>query len=103
MTGMFMSLSRVLPDQYPLNADLTAYMDNERGFGRLIDLGVIHPRLDPLYSWAARELDKPELVDLLHDGVPTYVWDPTDTTPWSPPPRLLVRAARRVLPGPGVN
>src|SRR6185312_15790614 len=48
MTGIFLSLSRVLPDRYPLDDDLGAYVDAEHRVGRLLDVGVIVPRLEPL-------------------------------------------------------
>ena len=98
MTGTFLSLSRVLPDRYPLQGDLAYYIADEHGLGRLLDLGMIQPRLDVLYSWSAGELSIPELTGLLRDGVPTYAWDLADAEPWNPPPTRLVRAARRVLP-----
>ncbi len=98
ITGIFISLSRVLPDRYPLDRDLASYIDDEHGLGRLLDLGVIQPRLEALYAWSAHELHYPELADLVHHGVPAYAWDTTDAKPWSPPPGLLARTARRLLP-----
>lgn len=100
VTGIFLQLSRVLPDSYPLREDLEWYVGRENGFGRLLDLGVITPRLDALYSWSARELSIPELAALIRDGVPAYAWDGSDIGPWDSPPRLTTRAARRVLPPP---
>ncbi|MGH3329723.1 MAG: hypothetical protein ACRDPJ_00330, partial [Nocardioidaceae bacterium] len=101
ITGIFVSLSRVMPDSYPLNRDLQWYVDNEHGFGRILDLGMIQPRLGVLYSWSAAELSIPELSTLVHDGVPTYSWDVTDVQPWNPATSRLARAARSVLPAPG--
>jgi hypothetical protein len=98
ITGIFLQLSRVLPDRYPLREDLQWYIGREHGFGHFLDLGVIWPRLDALYSWSAIELSIPELGPLLRDGVPAYAWDSTDTEPWDSPPRLTARAARRMLP-----
>lgn len=98
MTGIFMSLSRVLPDRYPLERDLASYIEDEHGFGRLLDLGVIQPRLEALYSWSGVQLGRPELGDLLRDGVPAYAWDTTDAKPWNPAPGPLARTARRLLP-----
>ena len=40
ITGIFVSLSRVMPDRYPLTRDLGWYIDNEHGFGRILDLGT---------------------------------------------------------------
>ena len=45
ITGIFVSLSRVMPDRYPLTRDLQWYIDNEQGIGRLLrskdDRGVM--------------------------------------------------------------
>lgn len=64
LTGIFMSLSRVLPERYPLRGELQQYISNEHAFGRLLDVGMIAPRLDGLYPWSARELGMPELAAL---------------------------------------
>lgn len=74
------------------------YAADEHGVGRLLDLGMIQPRLESLYSWSAAELSIPGFCDLLRDGVPAYAWDIADAVPWDPPPRRPVHAARRVLP-----
>src|SRR5437763_10952997 len=49
MAGAFLSLRRVLPDRYPLDADVHAYLARENGLGRMLDYGVIGPRLQVLY------------------------------------------------------
>jgi len=98
MTGIFLSVSRVLPDSYPLGGELDDYIANEHTIGRLLDLGVIAPRLDELYRWSADELQIPELADLVRGGVPAYAWDPDDRQPWTPRPTLLVETLRRALP-----
>ena len=98
MTGIFLSVSRVLPDVYPLEGQLDDYIANEHTVGRLLDLGVIGPRIDELYRWSADELQIPELADLVREGVPAYAWDPDDRQSWTPRPTLLVRTMRRVLP-----
>ena len=59
MTGIFLQLSRVLPDEYPLRDGVETYVDAELGFGRLLDFGVIIPRLQQLYEWSAHELGVP--------------------------------------------
>lgn len=101
ITGIFVSLSRVMPDRYPLTRDLQWYVDNEHGFGRLLDLGIIQPRFAQLYAWSAAELSIPELATLVQDGVPAYAWDTADVQPWNPAAGRLARAARRVVPVPG--
>jgi len=98
MTGLFLSVARVLPEAYPLNGELDTYVAAEHTVGRLLDLGVIQPRLGLLYQWSATELQIPELAELVRGGTPAYAWDPADTEPWAPSPTLLVRTLRRALP-----
>ena len=92
MTGIFLSVSRVLPDLYPLEGELDDYIADEHTVGRLLDLGVIVPRLTELYRWSADELRIPDVTDLVRDATPAYAWDPADREPWTPPPTRLVRA-----------
>ena len=100
-TGIFVSLSRAMPDSYPLTRDLQWYVDHEGGFGRLLDLGLIQPRFDALYAWSATELGIPELATLMKDGVPTYAWDSGDDQPWNPAAGRWARAVRSLLPADG--
>jgi hypothetical protein len=97
-TGIFVSLSRVMPSRYPLARDLQWYVDHEHGFGRILDLGVIQPRFKALYRWSAAELSIPTLATLAHGGIPAYAWDVTDVEPWNPPSGRWARATRSVLP-----
>ncbi|RDI63382.1 hypothetical protein [Nocardia pseudobrasiliensis] len=97
MTGIFLSLSRVLPDRYPLGDNVPRFVELEHGFGHLLDVGVIRPRVELLYDWSARELELPGLRELLSGGIPCYAWDPADSQPWQPPPSLLARWALRTL------
>jgi hypothetical protein len=93
LAGAFLSLERVLPHRYPLESDLETYLADEHGIGRLLDYGVIGPRLQHLYEWSAQELDQPGLGDLIQEGSPTYAWPSDDRSVWtltSVP--LLVRA-----------
>ena len=101
VTGIFVALSRVMPDGYPLTRELAWYVDNEHGFGRILDRGLIQPRLGPLYAWSAAELSIPDLCTLVQDGVPTYAWDAADAEPWGPATGRWASTARRVLPAPG--
>ncbi len=100
-TRMFLSVSRVLPLRYPLEGELEDYIADEHPVGRLLDLGVIVPRLAELYRWSADELQIPDVTDLVRGTTPAYAWDPHDREPWAPPPRRLVRAVRRALPPTG--
>jgi hypothetical protein len=98
MTGIFLSLSRVLPDRYPLGDDVTPYPQLEHGLGHLLDVGVIRPRVEGLYAWSASELDTPGLRQLISDETPCYAWPSADRQPWNPDPSRLARLSRRVLP-----
>jgi len=98
VTGMFLSVSRVLPHVYPLEGELDDFIADEHPFGRLLDLGVITPRLTELYRWSADELQIPDVTDFVCDATPAYAWDPNDREPWAPPPTRLALAARRAFP-----
>jgi hypothetical protein len=94
MAGAFLSLGRVLPDSYPLELKLDLYLRGEHGLGRMLDYGVIAPRLAPLYDWSAQELEIPDLRGLIRDGSPIYAWSYDDRHVWrqaheSLPVRLL--------------
>ncbi|MEV4537093.1 hypothetical protein AB0J82_25270 [Asanoa sp. NPDC049518] len=94
--GVFLSLRRVLPDRYPADDELRSYLDHENRFGRLLDYGVIQPRLQRLYEWSARELNQPDLCHLVRDGNPTYAWSYEDRHVWAPPSGVLSRAVRTI-------
>ena len=70
MAGAFLSLRNVLPDRYPLDREVEEYLVAENRLGRMIDYGVIAPRLQTLYEWSARELAVPEMRELVRDGSP---------------------------------
>lgn len=82
MAGAFLSLGRVLPDEYPLNGHLDQYLEAEHGLGRTLDYAVIAPRLQQLYEWSARELELTELRGLLSDGLPSYAWPAERSDAW---------------------
>jgi hypothetical protein len=98
MAGIFLQLSRVLPDEYPLRDGVMSYLDDELRFGRLVDFGVIAPRLQQLYEWSAHELGTPGLVECVHDGALTYAWAFEDRDIWRPPSSLILRMTHRLLP-----
>ncbi|WP_086662097.1 hypothetical protein [Lentzea kentuckyensis] len=98
MTGIFLQLSRVLPDRYPLNGSARYYLGQEHGFGRLVDFGMIMPRLRQLYEWSARELEEPGLLDCIRDGALTYAWRFEDRDVWQPPRSLVLPVINRTLP-----
>ena len=74
VTGVFLSLRRVIPNEYPLAREAEWYIADEQRLGRLLDYTVIVPRLQRLYEWSAREVAEPRLLELIQDGSPTYAW-----------------------------
>jgi hypothetical protein len=88
----------VLPDRYPLGEDVETYVAIENGFGHMLDVGIITPRIERLYAWSAAELDRPALLGLLDDGIPAYAWPRADAVVWAFVPSMLARAARRIVP-----
>ena len=99
MTGIFLSLSRVLPDRYPLGEDVETYVAVEHGFGHMLDIGIIAPRFDRLYRWSSEVLALPNLAHLLDGSTPTYAWDSEgDAEVWDFKPSTLARIVRRMVP-----
>ncbi|HKR70609.1 MAG TPA: hypothetical protein VJT16_17345 [Streptosporangiaceae bacterium] len=98
MTGIFLQLSRVLPHEYPLSGRVQYYLKAEQGFGRLLDYGVIVPRLQQLYEWSAHELGQPGLLDCVRDGALTYAWSYDDRGVWQPRRSFMLRMTRQLLP-----
>ena len=99
MTGIFLSLSRVLPNTYPLDDDVERVVLAEHSLGHLLDVGVILPRVPDLFDWSAASLGLPELSRLFDrpSATPTYAWDAADSEVWHPEPSVLARAARRAV------
>jgi hypothetical protein len=98
MAGIFLSLSHVLPDEYPLTREVSSYVSDELSLGRLLDFGMIAPRLDQLYAWSARAIGAPGLLDCARDGALTYAWRYEDRHVWQPRTSVIVRWARLALP-----
>jgi hypothetical protein len=82
MAGAFLSLGRVLPNRYPLERDLESYLVAEHSLGRMLDYGVIGPRLQALYEWSAGELGISALRELIREGSPIYAWSYADRHVW---------------------
>jgi hypothetical protein len=73
-----LSMKDVLPVRYPIDeVTIEEIIDRENRLFRLIDFGVIATRAAALYAVSARVLDEPRLLNLVHDGAPTYAW-PSD-------------------------
>jgi hypothetical protein len=83
--NLFLSLHNILPDRYPLDGiTLSEILALENRAGRLVDYGVIVPRLQALYDWAAADLGEPRLLGLIQDGLPAYAWTNDEHHPWIP-------------------
>jgi hypothetical protein len=85
MAGAFLSLSRVLPNRYPLDLDVERYISDEQRLGRMLDYAVIAPRLQRLYEWSAAELGEPCLLEFVRDGNPIYAWPFEQRHVWRSP------------------
>jgi hypothetical protein len=82
---LFLSLHNILPDRYPLDGiTLDEILVMENYAGRLIDYGVIVPRIQALFDWAAADLGEPRLLGLVRDGLPAYAWTNGERHPWTP-------------------
>jgi hypothetical protein len=92
---LFLSLHNVLPNRYPLTGySIDQILALENNAGRLIDYGVILPKMQALYEFAARDLDEPRLLDLVRNGFPVYAWRYEDRNAWT---TTRARTARSVL------
>ena len=98
MIGIFIQLSRVLPNQYPLTGEVDSYLPDELGLGGILDFGLIVPRIQQLYEWSAYELGAPGLLNCARDGTMTYAWPLDRRSVWHPRRSLVLQAARWALP-----
>jgi hypothetical protein len=82
---IYLSLRNILPDTYPIaGQSITEILDAENFAGRLIDYGILLPRAQSLYEFAATNLDEPHLRDFIENGNPTYAWRYDDRDAWKP-------------------
>ena len=92
---LFLSLRRILPNRYPITgAGINEILEAENYLGRVIDYGVMMPRIQGLYAFAAADLCEPRLLDLIRDGFPVYAWTYEDRYAWT---TARARTARSVL------
>lgn len=84
MAGAFLSLSHILPMRYPATDAVHEYVNAENNLGRLLDYGVILPRLQSLYEWSAAELEQPALCRLVRGGIPSYAAPFAADVDWTP-------------------
>jgi hypothetical protein len=98
---IYLSLRNILPDTYPIaGQSITEILDAENFAGRLIDYGILRPRLQSLYEYAATDLDEPQLLDFIENGNPIYAWHYDDRDAWEPrrSRRLTALAAQICAP-----
>jgi len=103
MTGIFLSLSRVLPNEYPLTGSVNTYVSEETTFGRLLDFGLILPRLQQLYAWAEGELAAPGLLSCVENGAMTYAQSISEYSGMQERPSAIVSLVRELLPPSSVS
>lgn len=82
----------------PAASDLASYLSDELGFGRLLDFGLIVPRLRQLYEWSAHELDAPGLLECARNGALTYAWPFEDRHVWVAGRSVAISMVRRAIP-----
>ena len=73
--------------------DLQTTLKIEHRLARMLDYGVIAPRLQALCDWSSRELDIPEIRNLIRDGSPTYAWSYADRNVWRQSAGVATRPA----------
>lgn len=83
-TDLFLSRQNIWPTQYPLTGmSIDEILEATSYAGRLIDYGVILPRMQTLYAFAAADLNQPRLLDLVRNGYPIYAWAYEDRHAWT--------------------
>ncbi len=94
---LFLSLHNILPVRYPLTGiSIGEILAAENHAGRLIDYGVMLPRVQDLYEYAAADLGEPRILGLIRDGSPVYAWPYEARGAWR---TARARRARSVLAG----
>ncbi|GAB2505823.1 hypothetical protein [Nocardia heshunensis] len=90
--GLFLNLRNVFPEIYPLHdISVETVIALEGRIARMIDYGLIVPRLDDIYSFAAETLQEPRLPALIADGAMRYAG------PTVPPTAFRTDALIRLL------
>ena len=98
---LFLSLQNVLPNMYPLaRASIEVVLAEENYLARIMDYGVIAPRIGLLYRAVADDLAEPRIVDLCTDDVPVYAWPYEDRRVWRTDRSPVAIALARAVVGP---
>lgn len=93
----FLSLRNILPSYYPLEGiGVDEILALENTLGLLVDYGIILPRVDEVYAFAATDLGQPALLSWVRDGALVYAWPYGDRRVWATdrasPARRVLRA-----------
>jgi hypothetical protein len=81
--NLYLSMRNVLPDRYPLTGiTIEEILGAENPIGRLIDYGVLLPRAQELYEFAAEDLNEPAVLDFISHGSLVYAWPYEDRAAW---------------------
>ena len=87
-----LSMKDVLPVSYPIDeVEVEELIESENRVFRMVDYGVIAPRVDALYAASAQALGEPRLLDLVRDGAPAYEWPAELRDVWEPPSSGRIR------------
>ncbi|MFF3417483.1 hypothetical protein ACFYW9_22680 [Streptomyces sp. NPDC002698] len=78
----FLDLGRSFPAVYPVTLPTVDTILDEHAVARMLDYGVIAPRLPALYAFSAAALEEPRLMAFLDAGVPAYVWTAAERPLW---------------------
>ncbi|MFD7873053.1 hypothetical protein ACFV5G_02800 [Streptomyces sp. NPDC059766] len=78
----FLDLGRSFPPVYPVALPTEDTILDEHALARMLDYGVIAPRLPALYALSAATLEEPRLMAFLDAGVPAYVWTRAERPLW---------------------
>ncbi|MGX1542412.1 hypothetical protein [Streptomyces adustus] len=78
----FLDLGRSFPQVYPVTLPTEDTILDEHALARMLDYGVIAPRVPALYALSAATLEEPRLMSLLDAGVPAYVWTRAERPLW---------------------
>lgn len=66
--GWFLDLRNVFPAQYPMpDMTIEQLLAGEGRRARLIDFGLVVPKLDAVYGFAAERLEEPRIIALIDD------------------------------------
>jgi hypothetical protein len=99
--NLFLSLKDVLPDAYPLpKSGIETVLADENYLSRIMDYGIIAPRIPQLYRHAAEDLDEPDVAGLCNGEFPVYAWPYEQRHVWRTDRSPIAIAVARAVTGP---